>query len=196
MSQYRDDRGAARLRIDALEARVAEREADLARCGSALAARDEEILRLQRELELAGGLGPRHMRSVSAAWASRIVGAATGLALLAAGAGVVLMRGSAVALPSPVVEEVAEVAPIHADPLVTGSVDWSSAPAEAPKAAGARMAPPGEAPPIPRQVEPRVWGGRASQDEHRMLKSLCFEGDTPCRERARDELERARDLDP
>jgi hypothetical protein len=196
MSQYRDDRGAARLRIEALEARVAEREADLARCGSALAARDEEILRLQRELELAGGLGPRHMRSVSAAWASRTVGAASGLALLAAGAGVVLMRGgSAVAPPPAVVEEVAEVAPIHADPLVTGPVDWSAAPAEGPKATVARMAPPGEAP-IVRRVEPRVWGGRASQDEHRMLKSLCFEGDTACRERARDALERARDLDP
>ena len=59
MSQYRDDRGAARLRIEALEARLAEREADLTRCGSALAARDEEILRLQRELE------PRRGRAAS-----------------------------------------------------------------------------------------------------------------------------------
>ena len=95
MSQYRDDRCAARSRIEALEASLAERDAALAKLGAEVAERDEEILRLQRELELSGGLGPRHMRSVNAAWASRIVGAATGVAILAAGAGVILARSSA-----------------------------------------------------------------------------------------------------
>jgi hypothetical protein len=95
MSQYRDDRDAACRRIEALEASLVDRDAEMEKLRAALAERDEEILRLQSELELAGGLGPRHMRSVSAAWASRIVGAATGVAILAAGAGVILARSSA-----------------------------------------------------------------------------------------------------
>ena len=167
MSKYRDDRGAARLRIEALEARLAERETELRRCGVELAARDEEIVRLQRGLSLAGGLGPRHMRSVDAAWASRIVGAAVGLALVTAGAGVILVRSSASPVPPTVV--IVE-APIHADPLVTGPVDWSGAAEGAGEGesaehhAVARVAAEPVKVEIPRQSEPRVWGGRPSRD--------------------------------
>ncbi len=196
MSQYRDDLDAAHLRIEGLEARLADREADLARCGSALVARDEEIVRLQRELSLAGGLGPRHMRSVSAAWASRIVGAATGLAVVAAGAGIILVRGSASAgLPPqlPAVEQ-AE-ATTHADPIPSSPVGSGT---DTPEPLGevASLAPPAEVE-IRRRLEPRVWGGRASQDEIRMLKAICsHQGDRACRERARGELERARAGEP
>jgi hypothetical protein len=201
MSQYRDDRGASRLRIEALEARLAEREAELDRRGAQLAARDEEILRLQRELELAGGLGPRHMRSVNAAWASRIVGAAAGLTLAAAGAGVILVRSSATVGPLPVVE-LAEGDPeaplLHADPLVSGAIDWSTPPEVEPPTPRDQL--PAVSPQhieIRRRVEPRVWGGRASKDEIRMLRALCaYQGDEACRDRARAELERARGMDP
>lgn len=195
MSQYRDDRDAAHRRVEALEARIADRDAELARRDAALVARDEEILRLQRELELAGGLGPRHMRSVSAAWASRIVGAATGLAIVAAGAGVILVRSSASASPQPAPVAVAvEQGPIHADPLVSGAVDWgsrSTAEATTEAVPGAAAGPAGAQ--VQRQVEPRVWGGRAARDESRMRKAICAQqGDGACRERARAELERER----
>jgi hypothetical protein len=191
MSQYRDDRDAAHRRIEALEARLADRDAELSRHESALASRDEEIERLQRELSLAGGLGPRHMRSVSAAWASRIVGAATGLAIVAAGAGIVLVRSSASAGAHVTVTgergpAEAPTPPIHADPLVGGPVDWDVVPAGA---SGADQ--------IRRRLEPRVWGGRASQDEIRMLQALCArDGDQACRDRARMALERARAGEP
>jgi hypothetical protein len=196
MSQYRDDLDAAHLRIEGLEARLADREAELARRSAALVARDEEIVRLQRGLELAGGLGPRHMRSVSAAWASRIVGAATGLAIVAAGAGVILVRGSASASPAPAVAPSGEpeaTAPVDPPPASPGG--WGT---EAPEPAGetAQLAPPAEME-IRRRLEARVWGGRASQDEIRMLKAICsHQGDRACRERARAALERARAGEP
>jgi hypothetical protein len=197
MSQYRDDRDAARRRIEALEARLADRDAELTRRGAALAERDEEIVRLQRELELAGGLGPRHMRSVSAAWASRIVGAATGLAIVAAGAGIILVRSSVSAVPpGETLDEraaaQAALAPIHADPLVGTPVDWAMDTPEAtvPAATGGVAE-------IRRRLEPRVWGGRASQDEIRMLNAICTgESDQACRERSRMALERARAGEP
>jgi hypothetical protein len=182
MSQYRDDLDAARRRIEALETRVAEGDAELARRATALVAREEEILRLQRELELAGGLGPRHMRSVSAAWASRIVGAATGLAVVVAGAGVVLVRSSAAASSQGTGETPEALAfeqpPIHADPLVSHAVDWASqetveTPSAVPVPAN------GE---VPRQMDGRVWGGRPAADESRMRKGICAErGDPACR---------------
>lgn len=137
MSQYRDDRRAARLRIESLEARLAEREAELARAEVELAERDEEIVRLQRGLSLAGGLGPRQMRSMDAAWASRIVGVATGLALAAAGAGVMLVRSSTAPAPTVVVLE----SPLHADPVAAGGYDWASAPSDPPAAIVAAQRP-------------------------------------------------------
>jgi hypothetical protein len=195
MSQYRDDRDAARLRIEALEARLAEREDELARAGSALAARDDEILRLQRELELAGGGGPRRLRSVNAAWASRLVGAATGVAVFVLGAGVVLVRGAA---PPPVPVAAAPVPerPIHADPVDFHFADRpeeAPRPAVAPHEAAPSTVPAGEQA-IVRQVAPRVWGGRAARDEARFRKSLCYDED--CREQAREALEQARESDP
>jgi len=198
MSQYRDDRDAARLRIEALEARVADREVELARRAAALGAQDEEILRLQRELELAGGLGARHMRSVSAAWASRIVGAATGLAVVVAGAGVMMVRSSASASPQPAPVALAfEQEPIHADPLVSGGVDWASQPTvEATATSTVAVAAPASGE-VQRQVEARVWGGRAAADERRMRKGICApQGDGACRDRARAELERQREREP
>jgi hypothetical protein len=201
MSQYRDDRAAARLRIEALEARLAEREVELRRHGAALAARDDEIFRLQRELERSGGIGPRRMRSVDAAWASRIVGATTGLALLAAGAGATMVHAPATggAVPIVVVTDapdpvLALMAPgrdapestIHADPLVNGASDWTEpSQVAAPTAPRAAIT-------VERQVEPRVWGGRSREDDARLLRSmmsLCQ--DDACRERARALVERS-----
>lgn len=207
MSQYRDDLDAARRRIEALETRVAEGDAELARRAATLVAREEEILRLQRELELAGGLGPRHMRSVSAAWASRIVGVATGLAVVVAGAGVVLVRSSTAASAQATCEMPEAVAfeqpPIHADPLVSRAVDWASQETvETPSAAAVPVTLGGTAGPpangeVPRQVDARVWGGRPAADESRMRKGICAErGDPACRERARVELSRQRDREP
>src|SRR5262245_7937401 len=51
MSQYRDDRDAARLRIEALEDQVKARDAELEAQGMTLAAREAEIARLRRELD-------------------------------------------------------------------------------------------------------------------------------------------------
>jgi hypothetical protein len=175
MSQYRDDRAAASLRIEALEASVAERDAELARRRAALAERDEEIFHLQRELELAGGAGPRRMRSVNAAWASRIVGAASGLAIMAAGAGVTMVRSPSVTPAAVFVQ--AQAVPLDADPFVTGPVEWvvpfndgatsgpkPRAPSEsseglAPIVAGAGDAQ-GRVP-----IDFKVWGARDSREE-------------------------------
>jgi hypothetical protein len=197
MSQYRDDRAAARLRIEALEARLADREAELAKNDAALAARDAEILRLQREFELAFGLGPRRMRSVSAAWASRIVGATTGLALLAAGAGATMVHAPATggALPIVVLTDAPESL-IHADPLVSSGADWTEPSQVGAPPALARSPLTGGAI-IKRQMEPRVWGGRPREDDLRLHQRICADdADDACRERARAELLRARGDEP
>lgn len=191
MSQYRDDRGAARLRIETLEARLAEQEAELCRSRQEIAVRDEEIVRLQRGITRPGGAGARELRAVDAAWASRVVAAAAGLALVAAGAGGILARSSASAVPPTVV---LVEAPLHADPVVATGFDWSSAQgaAEEPAApaAGTLEGGGGKAE-VVRQVEPRVWGGRPKVDDVRLRRAIC---DAPaCRERARDALERARE---
>jgi hypothetical protein len=84
-----------------------------------------------------------------------------------------------------------EDTPIHADPLVTGPLDWSLPAPELP-APAVPVRPPSELQ-IRRRLESRVWGGRASRDETRLLKAICAEdGDLACRERARAELDRAR----
>ena len=54
MSGYRDDQEAARLRIEGLESRVAERDAEIAARDAELGAREQEIARLGRELRRVG----------------------------------------------------------------------------------------------------------------------------------------------
>jgi uncharacterized coiled-coil protein SlyX len=93
MSQYRDDRDAARHRIEALEAKLADRDAELAAQGDALADREAEIVRLRRELWRVGTtVAPGRLMPASSAWTGRVVGAAVGLSALAAILGAMVMR--------------------------------------------------------------------------------------------------------
>jgi hypothetical protein len=190
MSQYRDDRDAARLRIAELEAQLAEQEATLSAHDVAVTERDAEIARLRHRLVLSGILGHR-ARPVHVAWASRLVVLACAVAGAALAVGVVALRA-----PRPVIVEVvqapgaAPVDPILADPAVLplpAPVVVEDAPAAA------------DAPPSPdeaalrQQLEPRVFSGRASVDEIRMLKALCsHQGDRACRDRAAALLPRTR----
>jgi hypothetical protein len=179
---YRDDRRAARLRIEALEARLAEREAELARAAAALEARDEEIVRLQ----LLGGPGPRPQRSMDTLWAARLVAYSISFTALAVATGLALVRSS----PAPGTPPVIVVeAPVHGDPLVEGAVDWEAPITDAPRSAASADR---GRPAVPRQWEPRVWGGRPAADDRRMRREICPDGDEVCRERARADLERAR----
>jgi hypothetical protein len=125
------------------------------------------------------------------AWASRLVVLACAVAGAALAVGVVALRA-----PRPVIVEVvqapgaAPVDPILADPAVLplpAPVVVEDAPAAA------------DAPPSPdeaalrQQLEPRVFSGRASVDEIRMLKALCsHQGDRACRDRAAALLPRTR----
>jgi hypothetical protein len=185
MSQYRDDRAAAQLRIEALEARLAEREAELSAQGAALTARDEEIQRLERDLACAGVAGPRRMRSMDAAWASRIVGMASALGVATAATGGWLARSAPI--PAPAARELTMIgAPeiINADPVVGDTLDYRPQADDDPTAREDRMR---------RELEQRVWGGRASVDDARMLKAICHhQSDRACMERARAALDRAR----
>jgi uncharacterized coiled-coil protein SlyX len=170
MSQYRDDREAARRRIEALEAKLAEREAEMAAQGAAISARDEEIERLQRELTLTGGMGPRHMRSVSAAFASRIVGAASLLALFTAGAGASLVRSSSVtSVPpprAPFVEAPAAMGPGMSADQVQLEIDTR------------------------RMLETKWWAGAATIDDLRLLRAICkHQGDRACIDQVRAALD-------
>jgi hypothetical protein len=165
MSQYRDDREAAHLRIQNLEARLAEQEAVLARRDAALAERDDEIERLERVIGSARG-----RRSIDAAWASRVVGLAGCFAVLAAGAGVSVLcshpaertaGGGAPPVQVWVIEDGPDPGPstpLHADPapLTMPVHDLSEVDELAdPFAPPARRHEPAL---IPRHVEPRVWG--------------------------------------
>ncbi len=58
MSQYRNEQEAARARIDALEEKVAERDAQLRDQKVAEAEREAEVARLRRELKAAGAFRP------------------------------------------------------------------------------------------------------------------------------------------
>jgi hypothetical protein len=217
MSQYRDDRAAARHRIQALEASVAERDAELAQREAALAQRDEHIGRLERELERAGGTAPRRPGSTGAARASRFVGAATSLAIVGAGMSLAAVRSkpTVTVAPTPMFLP-PPVAPMHADPFV-GSVDWAAQPTDAPGAATAPTEPPsaparagdahdpkarsidfkvwdqGGAPAedgMRRTLEAKAWSGRATADDLRILKALCSHaGDRECRTRAQAALD-------
>jgi hypothetical protein len=185
MSQYRDDRAAAQLRIEALEARLAEREAELSTQGAQLAARDEEIQRLERDLACAGVLGPRRMRSMNAAWASRIVGMASALGVATAATGGWLARSVPVVAPAQAAVEQPALEPpeaINADPLVGNGLDYTP-PSDSAETENR----------VRRELEQRVWGDRASVDDARMLKAICrHQSDRACMERARAALDRAR----
>ncbi len=178
MSQYRDDRDAARHRIEALEAKLAEREAELASKGAVLAERTSEIARLRRELEVTGNpvrRGPRH-----ATWAMRMVGLSVGVAAIAMALGVWAIRAPrAVAEIAP--QDVAPRAePILADPAPVAVRHEPTAEGEP----SSRLAPSDEDT-LRRQLEAKVWAGRGSLDEIRMLKAICsHQGDRACRARA------------
>jgi uncharacterized coiled-coil protein SlyX len=184
MSQYRDHRDAARHRVDALESKLAERDAALAAQGAELAEREAEVVRLRRELDRAGTtLGPHRAKPVSDAWTGRVVGAAVGLSMLAAILGVVVMRGAPASV-------VVVSAPTLADPAVVASPPSPeiAAPVEAPRVPRFDRVPfeaSTDEEILRRQLEPKVWSGHASVDEIRMLKAICSHmGDHACRDRA------------
>jgi hypothetical protein len=190
MSQYRDHRDAARHRIEALEIKLAEREAALALQGAELAERDAEIVRLRRALERAGTtVVPGRAKPVADAWMGRVVGAAVGLSALTAILGALVMHKA----PAPVV---ASNGPSFADPppvtLTPIAPPEGAAPAEGADAPRYERAPdlPDETQ-LRRRLEPRVWSGRASLDEVKMLKAICsHQGDHACRNRAAAEIAR------
>ena len=202
MSQYRDYRDAARLRIDALEAKLAEREAELSAQRATLSAREVEIGRLRRELDVTGGFDGR-ARPLHTAWATRVTGLALGFAAIAGAVGVFVMRAPAASAPTAAVQHAPVEAPMLADP----------APMMAERDPPAETAAPVTARP---RAESRVWGdplqgasspvelleryaleqkvadGRASVDDLRMLETICSRsGDRPCRARATSALRRA-----
>jgi hypothetical protein len=184
MSQYRDDRDAARHRIEALEAKLAERDAALAAQGAALADREAEVVRLRRELERVGTtVSPGRPRPPSSAWTGPVVGAAVGLSTLAAILGAVVMRK---APPSVIVVSTpGSLAPAPA-------LDLAPSPSPDPSVGGVADEPKGgllDEEAMRRQLEPKVWSGRASLDEIKMLKAICSHmGDHSCRNRAAAQL--------
>jgi len=181
MSQYRDEQSAARLRIENLEARVAEQEAEIAWRDALLASRDETIDRLRS--------GPRRMRGYSdqagaGARASRALGLS--IVTMASSAAIVAhmmhphvadhaLAGASGPGSEPHLWMLAPVAaedrsgsatdsleraepagPLHADPASLRAVSFSDvrdpfAPVPPPPSTDGPMV-------IRRQVEPRVWG--------------------------------------
>jgi len=188
MSQYRNDRDAARQRIADLEVRLAEREAALSAQDVAVAERDAEIARLRHHLVLAGILGHR-LRPVHSALGTRMVVLAVAVAGAALGMGILALRA-----PRPVIVEVvpapnaAAPQPILADPA---DVTIGVAPV-VDDGAGAEAASPDERE-MRRQLEPKVYAGRGTVEEIRMLKAICaHQGDRACRDRAAALLPKAK----
>jgi hypothetical protein len=205
MSQYRDDRDAARHRIEVLESKLAERDAELTARMATLSVREAEIGRLRRELDVTGALDGRG-RPLHIAWATRVTGMALGFAAIAGAVGVFVIRTPASARLSPAVSApqatVAMVEPILADPTpmqVRHEVPAeTAAPVEtaAPRTDGRVWGDPVYAAPteesLRRALEPKVWGGTATREEIKMLKAICSHlGDRACRERASAALQRS-----
>jgi hypothetical protein len=190
MSQYRDHRDAARHRVDALESKLAERDADLAAKGAALAEREAEIVRLRRELDRVGTtLTPGRVKAAADAWTGRVVGAAVGLSTLAALLGVLVMRNAAspvdAASPVTLADPAVVASPPSPDLVTDPPADGFQAPQYE---RGPFIAPPDEEA-LRRQLEPKVWSGRASIGEMKMLKAICSHlGDHACRDRAAAEI--------
>jgi len=183
MSQYRSDRDAARLRIEALEGELAAREAEISARGASLAERDAEIERLRHQLVLTGIVSSR-ARPVNAAWATRVVVLAVAAAGATLGAALLALR------PAPtVIVQVAPPAPeAAAAPAQPILADPGAVPAQ-PEPAGEVETPAGPTAAtevaMRKQLEPKVWAGRGSIDEIRMLKAICsHQGDRACRDRA------------
>ena len=211
MSQYRDDRDAARQRVEALEAKLAERDREIEDKGRVIAERDEEIARLRREVELTGAAGRR--KPAQARWAVRLVGLAVGVAGVAMALGVWVIRAprgnpapapaltladpaKVARVPEPVIEP---PAPTLADPVKVARVpDPVAEPPSPPSPSPSAPSPAGgpsdvDADTLRAQLEPKVWAGRASVDEIRMLKAICsHQGDRDCRDRAAKLIPKAR----
>lgn len=201
MSQYRDDRDAARLRIEALEGALSEREAELAALQRKLSMHEAELVRLRREILAHGGERRRALPR-----GARLAGLCLSLAVILGGLGVFVLRRSAPVSvsvqPAPAVVE----APILADPgTMLGQQEGlaeTAAPLETftPRPDGRVWGEtlhglaPAKLEAMRRTLEPRVFGGRAGVDEIKMLKAICaHQGDRPCRDRAAAALERALD---
>jgi Rieske Fe-S protein len=210
MSQYRDDRDAARHRIEALEAKLAERDAELSARAATLSVREAEIGRLRRELDITGAVDGRG-RPLHTAWATRVTGMALGFAAIAGAVGVVALRAPASASGPPAASaqraEAAMEAPILADPTPMRTQHDAPGDTAAPvETAAARpdgrvwgdpvYAVPNEEA-MRRALEPKVWSGKASRDEIKMLKAICSHlGDRTCRDRAAAALQRSIEQGP
>jgi tetratricopeptide (TPR) repeat protein len=122
MSQYRDHRDAAHHRVEALESKLAERDAELAAQGAALAEREAEIARLRIELERAGPIPePARVKPAFPYMGTvRVMIAAVGLGVFAAplAARLLRRRPTAVAVvpaPALTLADPAAVTPVPSD---------------------------------------------------------------------------------
>jgi len=206
MSQYRDDRDAAQHRIEALEAKLAERDAELSARMATLSVREAEIGRLRRELDVTGAFDGRG-RPLHTAWATRVTGMALGFAAIAGAVGVLVIRAPASARALPAASSqagaVATEAPILADPApmrvqhdAPGAETAAPVETATPRPDGLVWGDPVYAAPneeaVRRALEPKVRGGTATRDEIKMLKAICSHlGDRACRDRAAEALQRS-----
>lgn len=192
MSYYRDDREAACRRIEALEAKLREREEELAAQGADLSAREEENARLREEVEQARGLSPRRgLVSVTTVWAARSVGVALLMCSAMGGAGFFMSSQPRSSL-DPGAFEVERRQMLVEQRLAEQRARAAELdPFEDPPPAAAAPAAPSDPSKeldeyaLRRSLEPKVWSGRASVEEIRLLRVLCsHQGDMECRVRA------------
>lgn len=186
MSREEHD-AAARRRIEALEADLARVDADLASGAASLAERDAEIARLRAVLARPGGPRPHDRSRLAFASAS-----ALGLAMIGA-ASLSIVSMIHCAPPPPVVQHQAAPLPpppLLADPAPPPPAPLDRAPEEEPPTVPVPPSASSEEMALRRKLEPKVWSGRASVEEIRMLKAICSHmRDLPCRDRARRALE-------
>jgi hypothetical protein len=203
MSQYRDALDAAQRRVETLEAKLKERDATIAVKEAELAEREADLARLERadhrrELPSTAPPGsPRYhtnllglvLAASSFAMAAGYIGVMnhathpcslgheSGFLREPLGAGVMLVPAPTTeASPEPTAGR--EAAGPSPDTLRDPFAGPNVAPKPALDEEGLRD-----------QLAPKVWGGRASVDEIRMLKAICSHlGDRPCRDRATEAL--------
>jgi hypothetical protein len=186
MSQYRDHQDAARYRIDALEAKLAEQQAQLEAHGAALSDREAEIAGLRRDLMAAGMGRPALVARATAAWVSRMVAGAFTFCALSGGIGFLMMGRRAVAVEQAYAAPALTLADPAPLPAYAEPPPAPPNPADRPTiVAGVPAQGPPEEEALRRQLEPRVWSGKGSVGDIKMLKAICSHlGDHACRDRA------------
>jgi hypothetical protein len=174
MSRYRDERDAARQRIEALEDKVAERDGEIAKLKSALRARPRR--------------GPFGGAGIGIA-----ILAVLGLTVVIGGVlALVVIRRPAAAAPPPDPAP----PPTLADPAPLPPPAAQSEAEPSPGSRGPSAAGPDEGA-VRRSLEDKVWSGRGSLEDIRMLKAICsHQGDRVCRDRAAEILKKKQEQRP